>query len=92
MVTPESKLRIAELSNEYHQTLLGFIGDVNDELTRENIRSKTIDYLTQVRYLAPIDFDSSKIDICPVGSTYDTLDFNPYTKRILYDIHQNIQA
>lgn len=86
MITAENKLRIGELSAAYEQTLRGFIGEVNDELTRENIRSKTIDYLMQIRDIVPIEFDASKIGICPVVSTHDDLEFNGYTTAILRDI------
>lgn len=77
-------MEIVRLSAAYFETLRGFIGGINDELTRERIRIETVHYLKRVRMLAPIDFDTSKIDICSVSY------FNPYTRRILDDIYLNI--
>lgn len=85
-MNPIEKLEIANLSEAFHIRLLKYLGEVNDQLTWSNIREETLIYLRKVQQIAPIQFDSSKIGLCPASSTANDLNFNPYTVGVFQNI------
>lgn len=84
------KEQLNELTDHVINNMNRFVGEKNDEITRSRVEEEMKRYLLAVREIAPIDFDLSKVGLCPITSTHDHLEFNAYTRSVLMDIGSNL--